>query len=199
MCKNFANFNGFKSKIIYSVAGICQTLALILHFFLLGELEDVCTSTQTENSRGHITASIVLNAIGLVLCGAWVTLRNEQKKDEFLAAWLASPLAVWTIKVAWIASTALSFLFAASLYGLTIGLRDTCSSDFDGRGLSLTALLLFTAGLASGHLGAKKHNDYEKLKPGKLERQVADDSVPEADANREDEFQMYSVRDNLRF
>ena len=67
MCKNFANFNGFKSKIIYSVAGICQTLALILHFFLLGELEDVCTSTQTENSRAHITASIVLGTYAATL------------------------------------------------------------------------------------------------------------------------------------
>ena len=181
------------------MAGICQTLALVLHFFLLSELEDVCTSSQTENSRAHITASIVLNAIGLVLCGAWVTIRNEQKKDDLLAAWLASKLAVWTIKIAWIATTALSFLFAASLYGLTIGLRDTCSSDFDGRGLSLTALLLFTAGLAAGHLGAKKHK-YEKLdlRPGPLERDTADKGVPPIDLEP-NSFSGYSVKDNLRF
>jgi len=198
------NFAGFKSKLIYSVAGICQTLALILHILLLNDLESACTKTQTEASRGHITASIVLNAVGLVLCGLWVYLRNQYKKDEFLAVWLASPLAVWSIKIAWIASTALAFLFAASLYGLTIGLQDTCS-DFDGRGLSLTALLLFTAGLASGHLGAKKSKKYDPLAPpegGIGERQIADpDAAALGDSNSDDGLsgRGYSVRDNLRF
>ena len=197
------NFAGFKSKLIYSLAGLLQGLALVLHILLLNDLEGVCTETATEASRGHITASIVLNAVGLVLCGLWVYLRNQYKKDEFLAVWLASPLAVWSIKIAWIATTALSFLFAASLYGLTIGLRDTCT-DFDGRGLSLTALLLFTAGLASGHLGAKKSKKYDPLAPpadGLQGRQIADpDAAALGDGIRDDGLSgQYSVRDNLRF
>jgi hypothetical protein len=196
------NFAGFKSKLIYSVAGICQALAFVLHILLLNDLEEVCTETQTEASRAHITASIVLNAIGLVLCGLWVTIRNQQKKDPWLAAWLATPFAVWSVKIAWIATTALSFLFAASLYGLTIGLRDTCT-DFDGRGLSLTALLLFTAGLAAGHLGAKKKHDYESLAPPKdgITRQIADpDAAAFGEGDSDDRLSgQYSVRDNLRF
>jgi hypothetical protein len=194
-------FAGFESKIIYSIAGICQALALILHILLLNDLDSACTTEQTENSRAHITASIVLNAIGLLLCALWVWTR-KQGPFEWWGLGI-TPLIIWVIKITWIATTALSFLFAASLYGLSIGLRDTCA-DFDGRGLSLTALLLFTAGLASGHLGAKKHKEYDPLAPpkgGLQPRQVADpaaaalgDSVSDDGLSRP-----YSVRDNLRF
>jgi len=196
---NWKNFTGFESKIIYSIAGICQAFALILHIFLLNDLEKACTQTVTEASRAHITASIVLNALGLVLCGVWVWIRKQDKLDWWGLG--ITPLIIWVIKITWIATTALAFLFAASLYGLTIGLRDTCT-DFDGIGLSLTALILFTSGLASGHLGAKKHKKYDPLAPpeGGLQRQVADPGAAALGGGDNDELSgLYSVRDNLRF
>lgn len=198
---NWENFAGFESKIIYSIAGICQAFALILHIFLLNDLEKACTQTVTEASRAHITASIVLNALGLVLCGVWVWIRKRDKLDWWGLG--ITPLIIWVIKITWIATTALAFLFAASLYGLTIGLRDTCT-DFDGIGLSLTALILFTSGLASGHLGAKKRHDYDPLAPpenGLGKRQIADPGAAAlGDSERGDGLSgQYSVRDNLRF
>ena len=202
---NLKNFDGFQSQAIYGLAGIGQTSALIFHIFLLNALEDACTKEQTENSRGHITAAIVLNAIGLLLCMLWVFARRKIQTG-FLAV-LNDPFSIWLIKVLWIAFTALGYLFSASVYGLTIALNEVCT-DFDGIAGSFTALLLYTAGLAIGHLGAKKHK-YE-LMPGELKRQVADQAAEDflnrgkEEVVNEDTFDRKVLKlrvpnDNLRF
>lgn len=154
------NFNGISgmmaTRLLYGFVGLLQIIVLFLQWFGVNqELADHCPADATTTQRETANWSAWLNGIGLILCGLWVMAMRRKM----------SPLIVWSVKIVWIASVAISSLLAAVSMGHTLTIGSICTDEkFDAetvRDTSVTILVLWILLLGLGHMGASNRKKME--------------------------------------